>query len=395
LCLASFARLGVSTVWPPMPKRVKSAAADATALGEAATAKDGNGEDAVLDRGRKRQKTSDMDLNKDVLEDRIEDEACMLEAIARHKDMINKAKTKPKHLGKDEEAEEAKRHELAARAKRNEALRQKGKMTKKEKYKAAKAALKAKTLEWEQGAASKGSVPCQGLEAQALADAGMETLDPRAVDCFLTGLPYMASERHVQDHFAKVGPCKVELLRDSVTGKSTGKGFATFLNAEQALHASTYSGTKIQNRWIHVRLCEVRDNGKRRTNTEPGEKPEGCLSAVVTCDKSVSEASLWKFFEDCGVIGVSRMMDKETGEFRGMAFLDFDDTTMVDKAVAKNGHSIKGKPCFVRYKSESGGSKIHTSTDGRVAAHNRAPPVPPPCGKATQFEESDSEVDEQ
>merc|ERR1740121_3546475 len=264
-------------------------------------------------------------------------------------------------------------------------------MTKKEKYKAAKAALKAKTLEGPSGAAVSSRVPSKGLEEKALADAGMEKLNPRAVDCFLTGLPYMASERHVQQHFAKVGPCKVELLRDDATGKRTGKGFATFLTAEQALRASTYSGTQIQNRWINVRLCEVRDNGKQKTSIGPGEKPDGFLSAVVTCDKSVSEASLWKFFEDCGVVGVSRMMDKETGEFRGMAFLDFDDTAMVDKAVAKNGSSIKGKPCFVRFKSDAAGARKQEDTGGRVAAHNRAPPVPPPSGKATKFQESDSE----
>lgn len=202
----------------------------------------------------------------------------------------------------------------------------------------------------------------------------------------------MATAKHIEAHFVVVGECSAEVITDSATGRPTGKGIITFPTAEEALKACTLSGSKLQNRWINVRLCEPRDDDKAKApKMEPGEKPEGCLSLILKCDKSITEASIRRFFSDCDISGVSCMTDKQTGEFRGMAFLDFEDTAMVDKAIKKHGQTIKGKPCYLRYKVE----KVDTSqakqqSQGKVAAHNRAPPVPPPCGKATKFD-SDSD----
>jgi len=210
----------------------------------------------------------------------------------------------------------------------------------------------------------------------------------------MTGLPYLATEKHISEHFGDVAPCTVQLLRDPLTGRPNGTGFITFTTADQALQASTYTGSKIQGRWIKVRLCEPRDTGLGTAIRGPGEKPEGCLSVVVKCDKSITERSLRRFFSDCEVANVSCMTDYETGEFRGSAFLDFEDTAMVDEAVKKSGQTIKGHLIHVRYKMEKMEKKIagHGESSGRVADHNRAPPVPPPAGKVTTFNsESDSE----
>lgn len=309
--------------------------------------------------------------------------------------------------------------EMAARTAANAALRKKGKKTKKELYLANKAVKKKAAAQL-----TDGRNPSSHNVEELLKAAGLDRVDPRAVECFLTGLAYMATQKHIADHFEKASctSSSVELLRDAETGRPNGKAFVTFASAEDALKACALTGSKIQNRWINVRLCEVRDNGKRKAPgginaaghpSDPGEKPEGCLSVIVNCDKSVSEASLRRFFEDCHVTGVSRMMDKTTGEFRGMAFLDFEDSAMVDKAVAKNGLSIKSHPIRVRFKAdrskekESDAGAAQASKDAaaaekkeskdaargnRIAAHNRAPPVPPPSGTATKLD-SDSDSD--
>lgn len=318
--------------------------------------------------------------------------------------LAKKQRKKERTANLDEEKKEAlqaKLGEKAAREAANKKLKSKGKLTKKEKYLAFKAAKKAEASQ------TKDSSRSQFNLEEALAAANLEKLDPKAVSCFLTGLPYSATEKHIRDHFADIGHSTVQLLGVSA-GRSDGTGFINFLSAEMALHACTLTGSKIQGRWIKVRLCEPRETGAG-VNTRPVEKPEGCLSVVVKCDTSISEASLKRFFADCNVANVSRMMDKSTGEFRGTAFMDFEDTAMVDEAVKKSGLTIKGLPILVRYKMEKradpdpsgtvssrtgSGPKIETKKkveDGRVAAHNRAPPVPAPTGKMTTFHESDSE----
>jgi len=313
---------------------------------------------------------------------------------ARKTDKIARKKEKRKQFQKDDEAKaelQVKVDQKVVREKANEKLKKKGKMTKKEKYLAAKAAKKAQA----QGQKKQSSF---NVEA-GLAAAKLEKLDPRAVNVFMTGLPYLATEKHIAAHFSDVGPCTVQLIKDPVTSKSNGTGFATFTSAENALQASTHGKEhKIQGRWIKLRLCEPRESGAGNKTQGPGEKPEGCLSVVIKCDKSITEASLKRFFADCEVANVSRMMDRESGEFRGSAFMDFEDTAMVDKAVAKSGETIKGNPVLVRYKQPKKGEekapvkKEESSTTGKVAAHNRAPPVPKPSGKAKTFD-SDSDAE--
>eukprot|EP00746_Dinoflagellata_sp_MGD_P074356 gnl/MRDRNA2_/MRDRNA2_30043_c0_seq1.p1 gnl/MRDRNA2_/MRDRNA2_30043_c0~~gnl/MRDRNA2_/MRDRNA2_30043_c0_seq1.p1 ORF type:complete len:409 (+),score=124.33 gnl/MRDRNA2_/MRDRNA2_30043_c0_seq1:66-1292(+) len=196
--------------------------------------------------------------------------------------------------------------------------------------------------------------------------------DPKAVECFLTGLPYNASVDHIKTHFKKVGDCRVTLLE----GSKRGTGFLTWQTAVQAVQACAYHGSKLQGRWIGIRLCEVRsrahpvENAQNAPGTNsdyvwseykggPGQKPKGCLSVILTISKAssddgplqeVTEDDIWEFFKDCNVSNINMMKDKDTGACRGMAFADFDEDVMVDKAVQLNGQLLNSRRCVVRFK---------------------------------------------
>lgn len=238
----------------------------------------------------------------------------------------------------------------ASRQERNKLAREKGVATKKDEYRAKRASLKEQALTEKTTKLAGGKLGAARLEAEALSAAGLEAMDPKRTECFITGLNYMTTEDHITEHFAVVGSCKVSILWDDAKGRSSGKAFVTFDSAEKALKACTYNATKLQKRWINIRLCEPRGGASRDATAGPGERPEGCLTAVAKCDISTSEASLWKFFEDCKVVGVKRWTDSETGEFTGQAFLDFEDGPSVEMAVKKSGKTIKGKPIMLRYK---------------------------------------------
>lgn len=264
-----------------------------------------------------------------------------------------------------------------AMTKTNKKLKAKGKMTKKEAYKARKAELKAAKAE-EKAKLSASKAP-KKRQADGTPDTAekKQKLDPLAVRCFVTGLSYRATEQHVIKHFEEVGAVSVEILRDQNTGKSNGTAFLTFETAEQAAEAGTYTGSEILKRWIKVRHCEVRENDKVRAKPGPGEKPAGCESIVMTgLPPTVEDDDLWAFFEDLEVNSISRMMDRDTGKFRGMAFIDFASTDGVDMAIKKQGQPLKGSSSYrIRYKVEKS-DKAHNSGTGRIAAHNQAPKVP-------------------
>merc|ERR1711966_526219 len=82
-----------------------------------------------------------------------------------------------------------------------------------------------------------------------------------------------------------------------------------------------------------------------------GEKPAGRLGVFVSqIGPDVEEDDLWTFFEDCGTVSKVKMLtDRDTGAPRGLAFVDFEETESVDKAVAKNGTDLKGQGLFIKF----------------------------------------------
>lgn len=195
-----------------------------------------------------------------------------------------------------------------------------------------------------------------------------QVTDQKAVECFLTGLAYTATEEHIKAHFKDVGPCKVQLL----DGKGRGTAFLTCPSAAQAIQACAYQGSKIHGRWINVRLCEVRSGSRAQqdeadASDKPSERlisssrPEGCMSAVLTILKnsaekghtsSITEDDVWTFLQkwECEATNVNMLEGRETGACRGMAFADFEDPDMVDKVVKLSGQLLKGSKCLIRYK---------------------------------------------
>jgi len=327
----------------------------------------------------------------------VEDDDDVASLTKKQKKKARKAQKKVAKTAKHAE----KVAELANIHAKNKNLKEKGKQTKKDIYLAKKAAIKA----------AKGGSKEPPKAATRDEDVAVKAkdLDPLQTDCFLTGLPYAATEQHIIKHFESIGACSAEVLRDQHTGKPRGTAFIIFKTASEAAEAcNQLDGSTMQKRWIKVRVCEVRENGKRKKPDllrGPGEKTEGCVSVVVTgLLLSVVEDDLWTFFKDCNPSTICMMTNKETGAFRGMAFVDFEDSGAVDVAVKLSGQSIKGKPCFIRYKvekkdeaavphvaeAEVGGPKKHFGN--QIAPHNRAPPVPKFAGKATKLaDDSDSD----
>merc|ERR1719199_861157 len=73
---------------------------------------------------------------------------------------------------------------------------------------------------------------------------------------------------------------------------------------------------------------------------DPGEKPDGCKSLMVrNLKSSVDEDALWEVFANASKVKV--VTDRETGEPRGFAFVDFDEDDQVDEAIKL--HNTEGQ----------------------------------------------------
>lgn len=65
----------------------------------------------------------------------------------------------------------------------------------------------------------------------------------------------------------------------------------------------------------------------------------------------VTDSDLQKVFQKCGdgPTNVKLLMDRETGNSRGLAFVDFDDEAAVDEAMKFSETELKGRAFFMDY----------------------------------------------
>jgi len=83
-----------------------------------------------------------------------------------------------------------------------------------------------------------------------------------------------------------------------------------------------------------------------------GAKPDGCVELFCgNLPWSIDEDKITKFFAAAGatVSGTRWLNDKESGEFKGIGFVAFNDTADVDKAVTLGGENLDGRPIRIDY----------------------------------------------
>ena len=96
-------------------------------------------------------------------------------------------------------------------------------------------------------------------------------------------------------------------------------------------------------------------------------KVEGQFVAfVANLDYSVSEEILRETFDRCDVKDVRMGVDKETGDFRGYAHIEFASDADLERAIEKNGEElIGGRAMKVTYATQRKTSTPRTNAAGK------------------------------
>merc|ERR1719271_1648290 len=156
----------------------------------------------------------------------------------------------------------------------------------------------------------------------------------------MRGLPWAVDEERLKTDCGALGTvCDSKLLMNE-EGKSKGIAFISFTTKEAFDKCCEWNETEYEGRTVYVSEAESRPQGKGKGKGKGSdEKPENCTSLFLKNLKtSVEEDDLWTFFEDLetGPSRIKLLTDRDTGVSRGMAFVDFDDTDALDKAVARS-----------------------------------------------------------
>ena len=108
-----------------------------------------------------------------------------------------------------------------------------------------------------------------------------------------------------------------------------------------------------------IKIDFARENHKGRgISRDPKEsKPPGCTSVWVgNLARGMTSGLLEHEFRVCGPVKEAKLVyDKRTGEFRGHAYVSFQDNLAdeaTDKAVNMSGTVLEGRPMIVQYSAQ-------------------------------------------
>jgi RNA recognition motif-containing protein len=155
-------------------------------------------------------------------------------------------------------------------------------------------------------------------------------------------MPFDVTEKRLRNVFGRFGvilsldmPC----FEDS--GRSKGVAYIEFQTTKAATKALKLHESRMGARYIEVFESDFTPNTR-----EIADQPPGCKTLFVgNLSHQIEEPALKDFFQTVGVEfeSVHWGTDKETGEKKGFAFVDFKDEASAGKAVQAAGKQLLGR----------------------------------------------------
>ncbi|XP_021813855.1 uncharacterized protein LOC110756707 isoform X2 [Prunus avium] len=187
------------------------------------------------------------------------------------------------------------------------------------------------------------------------------TLEPlvfsrRLVDCvrqangdvptkvFVGGIPYYSTEDDIGSYFESCGTItEVDCLRFPDSGKFRGIAIISFKTEAAAKRALALDGAEMGELFLKIQPYKA-----TRANKVSDFAPqivEGYNRIYVgNLSWDITEDDLKKLFSDCKISSIHFGMDKETGEFRGYAHVNFSDSLSLTLALKLDQKVVCGRP---------------------------------------------------
>jgi nucleolin len=189
-------------------------------------------------------------------------------------------------------------------------------------------------------------------EPAATADDGLtsEERELRSKQVFVGGIPFTKTAEEIEEAFMDdmLTVDSVDCMTFPDTGRFRGIAIVTFASASIAAEALRWHDSE----WDGMTLVVKPYAPKQADTTTTSVKPAGDVSKVdgqhlafvANLDYSVTEDVLRETFED--ITDIRMGTDKETGDFRGYAHVEFATDEALERALAKNGEELIGGRCM-------------------------------------------------
>ena len=184
---------------------------------------------------------------------------------------------------------------------------------------------------------------------------------------FLGNLPFSVDEASLGD-FLPGSVTHIKWITDKETGKFYGSAFIEMDTAEHAAQAVVKAGQQLMGRPVKINFAPslpgdvwpptkktVTGGGSGSGGGQAGgmgvkamsEKPENCCKLFIgNLSYDIGDEGITKFFAnvDAEVKAVRWIHHKDTGDFKGVGFVEFWSTEACEKGATLNGKNLLGRP---------------------------------------------------
>ncbi|CAA0831812.1 phragmoplastin interacting protein 1 [Striga hermonthica] len=163
---------------------------------------------------------------------------------------------------------------------------------------------------------------------------------------YVGGIPYYSTEDDIRSYFEGCGTITcVDCMTFPDTGKFRGIAIITFKTEAAAKRALALDGSDMGGLFLKIQPYK---SSKVKNNQSPAFSPsvmEGYNRIYVgNLSWDVTEEDLRNLFSDCTIESVRFGEDKETGEFKGYAHVDFGDSLSLGTALKLDQKIVCGRP---------------------------------------------------
>ncbi|KAM0918075.1 hypothetical protein ACQ4PT_009080 [Festuca glaucescens] len=170
---------------------------------------------------------------------------------------------------------------------------------------------------------------------------------------YVGGIPYYSSEDDIRSFFEGCGSITaLDCMTFPESGKFRGIAILTFKTDGAAQRALALDGADMGGFFLKVQPYKA-NREKVKSNHEKEDFAPKMIEGynrmyVGNLAWDITEDDLRKFFSDCKISSIRFGTDKETGDFKGFAHVDFSDSTSLAVAMRLDQNVIKGRPVRIR-----------------------------------------------
>ncbi|CAO2826154.1 unnamed protein product [Amaranthus hypochondriacus] len=238
---------------------------------------------------------------------------------------------------------------------------------------------------------NQAELPNEVLPQQIVA----ETSECNKDDCkkvYVGGMPYSSTEDDIWNYFDYCGTITdIDCMKFPESGKFRGIAIISFKTEEAAKKALALDGSDMDGLYLKIQPYKT-----TRTVKLPDFSPriiEG-YNRVYAGNLSwdITENDLRMLFSDCNISSIRFGEDKETGEFKGYAHVDFSDKSSLTKALQLDQKLVCGRPVKISCAVPRKGAPMNVISTPTPPAAQPTPPAAQPTPPAVQPQENDSGV---